>query len=268
MTKVSNRNKMINSADSTIPPMASCLSPRSTMDVSRRSLMSKSGSSRSLKKTQSRRKLGLSSKSKSKRGRLVNNKSVGFHEWVAIHQSTDGPITEEEKEAAWYTQDDFGSFEEQEKKLVRMYRRLTKKGNTDELKKDEYCVRGLDNVLTVQTSLATRDRYWECLDAVFQEQDVQRNSGLYDPVMIRKRSLIVTKLSKLIANNLGDADARAVNARPAGLMKRSSSRRLCLKTKQSGKRLDRQLMRRSGSLKNVNSVKVDQQLQNICIFPN
>jgi len=56
----------------------------------------------------------------------------------------------------------------------------------------------------------TRERLVAGIQAVLNEQFLQRSLGFNDPSMIRKASLKATERSKMIAYSLAKADARAV----------------------------------------------------------
>ncbi|GAX22472.1 hypothetical protein FisN_14Hh087 [Fistulifera solaris] len=144
-------------------------------------------------------------------GRRVNFSSI------IKTDSTTHFITEEEGQAIWYSSKELRELSSQDRDLVLTAKQL---GHNDE----EFCLRGLETILSRRAALEQRSRRISIVKAVLFEQ----SDG--DPARIRKKSLAISKEARHLAALHGQQDAEAVSvtASNASIVIDHKTRTICL----------------------------------------
>lgn len=130
-------------------------------------------------------------------------KSVRFADFAKVH---DAPLfmTEMECKAVWYTKTEM-------MEIAKEQRRLTKEARKSH-NVEAFCLRGLEDYVSMRAAIAARSRKVAVLNAVLNEQTKQKEKGIFDASKIRRKSNAASLLSWQQAQELGELDEKAVNA--------------------------------------------------------
>lgn len=131
-------------------------------------------------------------------------RNVRFNDALSIRElPASEPLTKEQKRMLWYRKKDFTRFGDIDKKLARDYRFAKRTGQSV----IELEVRGLENQLSIRANLDARARLASSRRAVLGEQARQQETGMSDPRLIRKASVIATRPSRVLGFTLAKKDA-------------------------------------------------------------
>ncbi|GAX10589.1 hypothetical protein FisN_14Lh087 [Fistulifera solaris] len=128
-------------------------------------------------------------------------------------------ITDEEGQAIWYSSKELRELSSQDRDLVLTAKQLGHAENDE-----EFCLRGLETILSRRAALEQRSRRVSIVKAVLFEQ----SDG--DPAQIRKKSLAISKEARHLATLHGQQDAEAVSvaASNASIVIDHKTRTICL----------------------------------------
>jgi hypothetical protein len=133
-------------------------------------------------------------------------KQVRFAETITKCDSSVHYITEEEREALWYTKKELNSILKDSKKLLQVARLGLNDGS------NEFCLRGLEDSFSRRSRIETRRWRDAVRQAVFMEQLKQRTKKIHDPSRLRRKCSAASKPPRQFAFELAGQDAMDVRA--------------------------------------------------------
>ena len=136
------------------------------------------------------------------------------------------PMTDlaEEPETLWYQEDEYASMKQKIKVIVQYVDTYSKQSRNG-IVPERVCTRGLERHMSGgQKSI--EDKY-NALDFVLDEQDIQRDEGMYDETTISQVYQHLTVESKNKARKLAAQDAKDIEKYTASTRKRLSRMRRC-----------------------------------------
>lgn len=139
-----------------------------------------------------------------------SSKCVSFRNYVTVREfCLNKPLTSEEKESLYYSKMELSYFQKSTTLLARQVRFARQKVpslSTAATVVGE--IRGLEDQITLKNMVDHKTRKINVVNAVLGEQSKQRRSGQYDPYMIRKLSVKISRESEKIALRLASQDAK------------------------------------------------------------
>lgn len=116
------------------------------------------------------------------------------------------PLSDNERQAVWYSGNELAYFFKSQRKVAEQARRKTSLREED--------TRGLEEYLSIRAGLDAKARRVSVWQAVFEEQYRQRKQGVDDPLRISKKAKAASKLSRERALDRGHQDAEDVLPQP------------------------------------------------------
>jgi len=139
----------------------------------------------------------------SKKRRLQRTRKVRFWEdsdKISVPTET---TTDEEARTLWYQPHDVAGFKQEAKACIYELRRA--RGNVAKMS-PEYCIRGLENVVSPAAAADQRQCRQERLRAVLLQQDLQRATAMSNPELLKMVSTIYSQLQCDEAQRMGARD--------------------------------------------------------------
>ena len=103
------------------------------------------------------------------------------------------PISQEELKDMWYGPEEYSRFEDDRRRTICAMQ--TCKGDLNSLDSEQYCIRGLEQLMSAKQVLARRHNSMQYIRVVLEQQYVQRCTGKVDPDSLQAVSEMFSKQS-------------------------------------------------------------------------
>jgi hypothetical protein len=154
---------------------------------------------------------------KSEEATAMKRRGVRFEPYVSVVDHTASADEGITPSLIWYQREDFTCFRQE--RLQTMKALQMAQGETSSLDPDKYCLRGLEETVVSMSPYARERRRQQTsiVRMVLEAQTEQRQKGVYDPENIKMLSMVLSKVARDRAVEIGRLDASSSNINHASV---------------------------------------------------